>query len=335
MTAEMISEYYQFFIVFGILAGVATSLGFTPCMAVIGHYFLVRRGTMTGVATAGGSIGGVIIVSAQRCSRVCIHIDFCLQPLMMPPLFSRVGWAWATRILAFVYIFVGGMSSILIRSRLPPKPGSPVRPTPGILLQLDMALVTVGLFCMEMAIFIPVNYLTVFTLSTNSMASTLAYQLNAILNAASCFGRLLPGYFSDKIGRFNMEILAFLLCSITALAIWVPVSLLAPGSSAIEPLIFLLAIFFGFASGSNIALSAACIGQLCRIEELGRYLGTVYMIVAFGSLIGLPVAGALLKASGGSFWGMATCTGLLYVVAILAFATVRIRRVGWGIRAVF
>lgn len=55
-------EYYQFFLVFGVLNGIATSLLFTPCVGAIGHFFMVKRGFASGIALTGGSVGGVVIV---------------------------------------------------------------------------------------------------------------------------------------------------------------------------------------------------------------------------------------------------------------------------------
>lgn len=65
MLLGLCTEYYQFFLVFGVMAGVATSLIFTPCVAALGHFFSQKRGLASGIAMAGGSLGGVIIV---RCS---------------------------------------------------------------------------------------------------------------------------------------------------------------------------------------------------------------------------------------------------------------------------
>lgn len=74
------TEYWHFVIVFGILGGAGTSLIFTPAISAIGHFFYAKRGTATGMAAAGGAVGGVIF------------------PLMLQSLFDRgVGFAWATR----------------------------------------------------------------------------------------------------------------------------------------------------------------------------------------------------------------------------------------------
>jgi hypothetical protein len=51
------TKYWHFFLVFGVLGGLGTSLIFTPALAAVSHFFLLKRGNATGIATAGGSHG--------------------------------------------------------------------------------------------------------------------------------------------------------------------------------------------------------------------------------------------------------------------------------------
>lgn len=45
---------------FSILGGFASSLTFTPSVAVIGHWFNKKRGNATGIAATGGAVGGIV-----------------------------------------------------------------------------------------------------------------------------------------------------------------------------------------------------------------------------------------------------------------------------------
>lgn len=123
-------EYWHFLIVFGLLAGAGTSLIFTPAVSAIGHFFLLKRGNATGIGAMGGSIGGVVF------------------PLMLQSLLPRLGFAWSTRILGFIFIALCGVAQLLIRSRLPRKPGSSVLPDFRILREPAFALSTAGVFFM-------------------------------------------------------------------------------------------------------------------------------------------------------------------------------------------
>jgi predicted MFS family arabinose efflux permease len=172
-------------LVFGVLGGTGTSLIFTPALSAVSHFFLVKRGNATGIAAAGGSMGGIIF------------------PLSLQRLFPMVGFAWATRIIGFIFIACCAVAISLIRSRLPPKPGQAVMPDLKILKHKAYLLATLGTFFMEWALFVPIAYLTSFAASTGAMSPAFAYQLVAIFNAGSCFGRWAPGYVGDKLGRFN------------------------------------------------------------------------------------------------------------------------------------
>lgn len=320
MLLGVCTAYWHFVLVFGVVGGVGTALVFTPTIAAIGHFFYVKRGNATGLAAAGGSLGGVIF------------------PLMLQNLFPKVGWGWATRIQGFVFLVLLLMTNLLVRSRLPPKANATVLPDFRIFRKTDFALVTAGTYFMEWGLFAPISYVTAYALSSGAMSTTFAYQVIAIFNAGSTLGRWLPGLVADKIGRFNAMILALSLCMVSALAIWLPATLLSssPNHDESKSVIFGLTItfclLFGFGSGSNISLTPVCVSMLCATEEYGRYYATCYCIVALGTLTGIPIAGALIQACDGSFWGVATFTGLCYVVSLGCFATVRVMKVGWVLR---
>jgi len=318
------TKYWQFMIVFGVLGGLGTSLMFTPAISSIGHWFLVKRGNATGIAATGGSLGGIIF------------------PLMLQRLFPEVGFAWATRVMGLLFIGLVIIANFFIRSRLPPKPGGSVLPDFRIFKDPAFALTTIGVYFAEWGLFIPIAYLTTYALSSGAMSQSFSYNLIAIFNAGSCLGRWAPGYFADRLGRFNTMILALLVCAISSFVLWLPATVLSEHADdhlvhgkAIVGLIITFSIFMGFGSGSGISLTPVCVGQLCVTEEYGRYYSTCYTIVSMGTLTGIPIAGALLSACGGAFWGVAAFTGLCYTISLMAFSAVRVMKVGWGLRKVY
>ena len=194
---------------------------------------------------------------------------------------------------------------------------------------------------MEWGLFTPIAYLTIYALKSGAMSPTFAFQLVAIFNAGSSLGRWAPGYLADKFGRYNLMIITLGMCMVTSFSFWLPATLLSENSSrstsdsVIVGLTIAYCIFMGFASGSNISLTPVCVGMLCDTEEYGRYYATCYTIVSLGTLTGTPIAGAIISASDGHFWGIATWTGLNYVLALACFATVRVMTVGWKVRAFY
>lgn len=309
------TEYWHFMLCFGVLGGIGASLIFTPALSAVSHFFLEKRGTATGIAAAGGSLGGIIF------------------PIALQKLFPMVGFAWATRIIGFVVISCCAAAVILVRSRLPPKPGQTAIPSLRIFRDPSYLSLTLGIYFMEWALFVPITYLTSFALSTGAMTPEFSYQLIAIMNAGSCIGRWAPGYIADKLGRFNSMISALALCTSMTIALWLPASILIPTTSSDATIIKALsigyALVFGFASGSNISLTPVCVGQLCHTNEYGRYYATCYTIVSFGALTGIPIAGSLVQATGGRYWAVVVWTGLCYIISLCCFIWSRTCCVGW------
>lgn len=303
-------------------------------MGAIAHWFNVRRGTASGFAFTGSGLGGVIF------------------PLMMQALLPKVGWGWTMRIVGFVLLVLCILSVSLSRSRLPPRKGNAtswrdMMPDPRIFWDGTgaMAVTTAGVFLVEWAYFIPIAYVPSYYLARQGLSAdesvsggaAFAYQLLAILNAVSCFGRYLPGYIADKVGRYNTMIVSTLLSLISVMCFWLP-DALADDTPSLG-LIIAFVVIFGFSSGSNISLTPICIGQLCETQEYGRYYASAYTIVSFGCLTGIPIAGSLVGATGEGdrkgYWGVIVFTGLSYVAAFSCFLWVRVRIKGWNWRIIW
>ena len=119
---------------------------------------------------------------------------------------------------------------------------------------LETLLTTLSVFFIEWGLFVPITYISSYALS-HGISTKLSYQLLAVLNAGSFFGRLLPGYLAYWMGRFNTLIVTIALCLICNACLWMPA-----GDSI--PSLIVYCCLFGFASGSNISLTPVCIGQL-------------------------------------------------------------------------
>ena len=308
-------DYWHFLLSFSLAAGLGTSLVFTPSVSAIAHFFARKRAAATGLATTGGSVGGVIF------------------PLMLPELFDRVGFAWAIRIMGLIFLVLLIIANLLIKSRLPPKKGGSVWPDFRIFRNPNFAITTAGVFFMEFGLFVPLTYIASWALKTNVSNSAFAYQLPAILNAASFFGRWLPGYVADRWGRYNTMILTMALCTIFPLAFWLPGSLFG-GARGSVALAVLFTLGFGFSSGSGISLTPVCVGQLCNTDEYGRYYATCYTIVSIGCLTGVPIAGEILRQCHEEFWGLIAFTSASYAAGVACFVWARVNMVGWRLTAI-
>lgn len=96
-------EYYQFMLCMSILGGSSSSFISTPTMASISHWFCRRRGLATGIAMAGASIGGIVF------------------PIILRHTLDQLGWAWALRIMGFIFVVLLSIGNLCVKGRLPAK----------------------------------------------------------------------------------------------------------------------------------------------------------------------------------------------------------------------
>lgn len=113
-----------------------------------------------------------------------------------------------------------------------------------------------------------------------------------------------------------------LLSIIACFAVWMPAGSTTPG-------LVIFALLFGFASGSNVSITPVCVGRLCRTQQYGRYYATCYTVVSFACLVGVPIAGSILTADGGEYWGVIVLTGCVYLGAFGLLSAAKVSVVGW------
>lgn len=300
------------------MGGLGGALLNCPAYGAIAHFFNVRRGLATGIASTAGGVGGVVF------------------PALLRELLPGVGFAWSCRILAFIMLGLAIPSNLFIRTRLPPARGEDGRPKVqsvwpdfSVFRDVRFAFASIGIFFLEWGLFIPLTYIVSFA-AAHGQDATDSYLLLSYLNAGSVVGRALPGFLADHLGRFNVIIVTIALCVITVLALWLPA-----GTS--NPTLIAYAVLFGFASGSNLGLVPVCLGQLCDHRRYGRLYSTAMMVASFGTLSSVPIGGALLDSGSGEHgWrSLIIFAGVAYFLALVCYTTTRVVAVGWNPRTKF
>lgn len=318
------TEYYQILLTYSVMGGLGGALLNSPAYGTIAHFFNVRRGFATGIASTAGGVGGIVF------------------PIMLQKLLPRLGFAWSTRILGFILLGVSVPANLWIRARLPPRKNvgsvpddrrwytkfASVLPDFRILRDKRFALAAVGIFFMEWGLFIPLTFIVSYAAAKGQNATS-SYTLLSLLNAGSVVGRFLPGVMADRFGRFNIILVTITLCCATVLGLWLPA-----GDS--QSMIIAFAVVFGFASGSNLGLVPVCLGQLCDSRDYARYLSTANFLASFGTLSSVPLGGALLGDGSDEGWmAIILFSGVSYAVALLCYGSARVLAVGWDVRTIF
>lgn len=333
-----------------------------------------------GLATTGGSVGGIIF------------------PLIIQSATPKVGFGWAVRIVGFICLLLLAVSNWLIRGRpefiASPEPSQAVtpstpstssdsptpdgekinssrwrsflpfdskkkkgRPSRGVTIDLGafrdprFTLTTLGVFLIEWGVFVPITYLISYSLNDLHLPSAFSYQMLAIMNTGSVFGRWLPGIIADKVGRFNTMVLTVSFCLVVVLSLWLPSDRIAEENvGGRKAIMVVFALLYGFGSGSGISLTPVCVGQICETREYGTKYGTCYFFVSFGyvsiitvysfnrpqltagrpnrTLTGIPIAGQIIHAMNGKFTALILFTAGSYAGALFFFVAARI--VGGG-----
>ncbi|EMC95675.1 hypothetical protein BAUCODRAFT_131489 [Baudoinia panamericana UAMH 10762] len=309
MMTSLATEYYQFILAQGICSPIGASAIFYPAMSTITTWFFQKRGAAFGIMAAGSSLGGVIF------------------PIMVQRLIYEVGFGWSMRIAAFLILSLMIIANLTITSRIPPvkKPWKLVDFL-APLAELPFDLVTLGCFLFFLGMFLPINYI-ILEATSYGMRESLAQYLPAILNAASLFGRTLPGYFADKLGRFNMMIIMCFFTAILVLAMWIP-------STGNAPIIVFSALY-GFGSGAFVSLAPSLIAQISDVRQIGVRTGSLFAIIAIAALISNPIGGAILQRWDGKWTGLQAFAGVMTFAGACVLVMARIRLVGWKVTAKF
>lgn len=184
-------------------------------------------------------------------------------------------------------------------------------------------LLNAGLTFGFMGFYIVFYYIELFALDRTNVSSSLANYLLVIINVSSLPGRIIPGYYADKIGSINVQVSVALLGAVLTFC------LIAIHSTAG---LVVFSIIYGFFSGAFMGLPAAGIVSLSDDKsKIGIRIGMTLGTVGFGVLISNPIAGAIVGDNKNWIGLIAWCGALLFASSVFLVAS-RVSKVGVGLR---
>jgi MFS family permease len=189
----------------------------------------------------------------------------------------------------------------LLRTRLPPRKSGPFFDLESF-KDPAYTLFVLGLSLAFMAYFIPFFYIEPFSLRVGT-SENLSFYMLVIMNAAGTLGRMFPNFLADRY-----ELNLFKQCSVTNrfrignLNVIVSISYV----SGLILLLWLtvhhtdnliaISVIYSFFAGGLTNCAPAVVGLLSpELNKIGTRVGMMYTIVSLGTLIGTPIAGAILK----------------------------------------
>ncbi|TQV94308.1 hypothetical protein V2A60_002657 [Cordyceps javanica] len=307
------ARYWQLLLAQGVCTGLGACCLAIPSIAIVPAYFdhgprRRRRATAMATATVGSGLGAT------------------LYPLIFERARVRLGFGWAVRIMCFVALVWCLFALVVIKPRARRQPSSPLsrsapKPTSwrfyidtSAFSERAFVIFCVAIFFNNLVFFNPAYYLQSYALGHGmSSSSSLLTYLVSILNAATIPGRIVPSLVADRVGVLDTYAVV---CAFASASIfyWTSVAN-AAGNVA-------FAVLYGFFSGGVVSLAQVVIAVITPdLGRLGTRLGMVSIIKGVASLIGPPISGAIVKATGGQYLGVQLFAAFgLMITAVLSVA---------------
>ena len=265
--AASLAEAY---LAFGLGIGVGVGFAYVPAVAAVQRWFLAKRGLAGGFAVAGIGVG----------------------TLAMPPIAAVLidygGWRFAYMMMGAAILSIGLLAALGVddppayrRQRAAGGAGmtgaklwEALSSRTFILFWLSSLLLSVGLF-------VPFVHLVPYAIDRGYGADT-GVLLLSLIGLGSTLGRFVLAGFADRIGRRLALVLMYAGVGLMDL-VW-----LWGGSLAA---LYLFAIIYGLCYGGFVATAPAVSADFFGTRRLSSIIGWLYTSVAFGTLLGPPLAG--------------------------------------------
>lgn len=273
------TRYWQVVLAQGVCVGLGCAAMFLPCAAVISQWFARRRALALGIQSAGAPVAGMVL------------------PVIFGRLQPRIGFAWTTRVIAFLLLALSAVPIVFMRTRVPPAAAGGARR--GFLDRTaftDAAFLVFAAsgFCVFIGLYVPFYYVQLYGLDYGIVTPDFSPYLVTILNAGSVVGRIVPNYLADYFGPIQVLIAAMIVSSALAFS-WIGIANL-PG-------LIVFCVLYGMASGGVVATNTSAIVPFCPdMGRLGTRMGMCISLSGLSALIGTPIAGAILGGGGDAAW---------------------------------
>ncbi|KAK9429642.1 major facilitator superfamily domain-containing protein [Lipomyces doorenjongii] len=299
LTIAFCKCYYQFVLAQGICSSLGAAGLFYGTTAAISGWFSARRGLAFGVAASGASIGGI-----------CLSLIF---ENLSHKSFQAAVYAMAGVLCAFSII-----AAVATSSRIRPTGKQPYRFVNFYLrpfLEPVFSIYTASMFLIYLGLFVPMAYFASSAIAEGISAAH-SFQIIAYFNVGSFFGRVLLGLLSDKMNKFALFSTITLLSGLVSAPFWY--------FAHSEVTITIVAVAYGFFTGGILAMFSTLVAQISPVQEIGTRLGAVNGIIAFATLVSLPIASAIVGTDA-NYDNMKIYAGVVLIAGAIVAACVNLK----------
>ncbi|KAI9492076.1 major facilitator superfamily domain-containing protein [Zychaea mexicana] len=306
MMASLTNSVWQLYITQGIMSGIGSSLPWFSCMRGPQMWFSKHRGFAVGLTMSASGAGGR---SFSYVTRAC---------------FNTIGYRWALRVLGFMQFGLLAVASITCWRLNPPAKNVPIVDVGDLKNKKFLVLLFIH-FIGNFAFYIPSGFVPSFTRHLN-LDPWLGANLSAIMSTFLFFSKIIIGYISDRVGRFNMAVICCSVSCIAHLAVWL--------TATSEGSMWAFAVLYGFFGGGYISMITAVIVEVVGLDRVESGTGWTFFAWSFGGLLGQPVAAAIVDRNGGDsrdYQGAIIFAGCLFFASASASMILRVVQGGWKI----
>lgn len=291
---SLCTKYWQVVLTQAIMIGLGDSLLYMPGLALVGRSFKKHRAAAMAVATCGAPIGGIVFT------------------LVFQQLITRLSFGATVRVLGYIILGCYLVSFPLLLWGVH-NLGSLAAGTTRKLfdrkafMELPFVLYTASNFMVFFGYLVPFFFMSTYGQIALGMSSSAANSTIMITQATSIVGRLVAGYCAARIGGMIQWLICALGSGILCVA-W---------SGIHSPATFYLFVaLYGCFSGPLISLPPSAFAIVCPdVKVFGTRLGMASALGAFASLIGSPIAAALLPSGDTkNFLGLQLFAGLAMMI---------------------
>lgn len=290
---------WQLLIVYSILVGVGLSTHDVVTLSTVARWFPRRRGIMTGVVKVGTAVGQMVV------------------PLIAFAMIGAIGWR-----LAFVGLGVSAVVLLMVAVVLiGVKATAPAASTEGPVEKKGLTFAQarrspqLWIMCaMQFFFFASLVSIPTHIVSHGidiGMSAAVAATLLSVIAASSIIGRLMVGFFVDKLGGRR----AFLLC-IASLFISLSMLVVFEGGR----FLYLFSLFYGFAHGGLFTVVSPAVAEYFGMREHGVIFGTILFFGTMGGAIMPIVTGMIFDSTGSYTVAFVVMAAMAFIGLILAFS---------------
>ena len=225
------------------------------------------------------------------------------------------------RALGFLVLGITALNIAFMRTRLPPRKSGPLLEI-GAFRDISYSLFTLGMFLMLWGQYYGYFYIGAFGRDVIHLKQSDSINLVLIMNGVGLFGRLIPGYISDRwCGPFNYVIPCAFITGII-LYCWAAVRS--------EVAMLAWAVLYGWFTAGMQGLFAAMIAALTKdLKKTGTRMGMVFSVTSIAVLTGPPLGGALIQRENGKYLHAQLWAATVIVAGGLVLLGARISKTGF------